>query len=126
MFFIVQAWLALFLTGGEGELGGIEDVLPDDVGCGAKRRKRIEIGLCHPDAEGGVFLSESLSGGDRRDASHSFGCSGRVDEHVLVVAAFARSRQAVADEFANAKLEKACKETADEEPKNSGELRVES
>lgn len=115
-----------FLAGGEGELDGIEEILPDDICCCAQRRQGIEVGLCHPDTEGGVLLTEGLSGGDRGDACHGLGCCGRVDEDVLVVAAFAGSGKTVTDEFADTELEKTSEEGANEEIKNSGELRVES
>ena len=96
--------------GGYEELGGIEDVLPDDIGCRAERGEGVEIGLSHPDAEGGVLLSEGLSGGDGRDAFHGLGCCSRVDEDILVVAAFAGSGQFIAYVFAESELEQTSKE----------------
>ena len=82
----------LFFMCDEEELGGIEDVLPDDIRRGSEGREGVEVGLRHPDAEGGVFLSESLTGGDGRDLVHVFRCSSRVDEDILVVLALAGSR----------------------------------
>ena len=92
------------------ELGGIEEILPEDVCGSTEGREGIEEGLRHPDTEGGVFLSESLSGGDRADTGHGLGCRCRVDEYVLIVASFGRRGQFIADPFAETKL----KETGDE------------
>lgn len=91
--------------GGDEELGGVEEVLPDDVSSGSERSEGIEVGVGHPDTEGSIFLSEGLSCGDRRDTRHRFGCSGRVDEHILVVTSFGRSGEVVADQFAETELE---------------------
>ena len=76
---------------GNEELGGIEEVLPEDIGRCTEGREGIEEGLRHPDTEGGVLLAEGLSSGDGRDASHGLGSSGRVDENVLIVTSFGRS-----------------------------------
>ena len=92
------------------KLGGIEDVLPNDVRCSAKWGEGVEIGLRHPDTEGGVLLTESLPGCDGRDTFHGLGGSGRVDEDILVVPAFAGSGHFVADEFAETEVKKACEE----------------
>ena len=92
------------------KLGGIEDVLPNDVRCRAEGGEGVEIGLRHPDTEGGVLLTESLPGCDGRNAFHGFGGRGRVDEDILVVPAFAGSGQFVADIFAETELEKADEE----------------
>ena len=92
------------------ELEGVEEVLPDDVGGGAEGGERIEESVRHPDAERGVLLAKGLSGGDRWDTGHGGWCSSRVDEYVLVVTAFGRSREVVADQFAEAELEQADKE----------------
>ena len=114
----------LLFAGGEGELGGIEEILPDDICCCAQRRQGIEVGLCHPDTEGGVLLSEGLSGGDRGYTCHRLGCCGGVDEHVLVVAAFAGSGKMVTDEFADTELEKTGEEGADDQNDHIGDLRL--
>ena len=53
-----------FAVSGAGELGGIEDILPDDICRCAERRNGIEISLRHPHAECGVFLPERLTCGD--------------------------------------------------------------
>ena len=45
-------------------LEGIEDVLEDGVGRLRDGGDRIEVRLDHPDADGGVFLPQSLSDGD--------------------------------------------------------------
>ena len=100
----------LFFMCNKEELGGIEEVLPDDIRRGSEGREGVEVGLRHPNAEGGVFLSESLSGGDRGDLVHVFRCGSRVDEDILVVLALTRSRQPVANQFAETELEKADKE----------------
>ena len=73
------------------ELEGVEEVLPDDVGGSSEGSHGVEVGVCHPNAEGGVLLTESLTGGDGRDSCHRGRSSGRVDEDVLVVTAFGRS-----------------------------------
>ena len=96
--------------GDDEELEGVEEVLPDDVGGSSEGGQGIEEGICHPDAEGGVLLTERLSGCDGRDFSHRGRCSSRVDEYVLVVTAFGRSGQVIADQFAEAELEQADKE----------------
>ena len=41
----------LLLVGDDKELGGVKEVLPDDVCCGAEGCHRVEVGLRHPDAE---------------------------------------------------------------------------
>lgn len=48
----------------EIELGGIDGVLPSNVGCGSYRRHGVEVGEGHPDCEDGVFLSEALRAGN--------------------------------------------------------------
>ena len=96
--------------GGDKKLDGIEDILPDNICRSSERSQGVEVGVCHPDAEGGVLLSEGLSGGDTRDAFHGFRSSGGVDEYVLVIDAFRGRRKVVTDEFAKAELEKASKE----------------
>ena len=45
-------------------LEGIEDVLEDGVGRLRDGGDRIEVRLDHPDADGGVFLPQSLTDGD--------------------------------------------------------------
>ena len=95
---------------GEGELDGVEEVLPDDVSGSAERGHRVKVSLCHPDAKRGVLLTESLSGGDRGDTGHGFWRSRRVDENVLIVTTFAGSRHMITDEFAKAELRQAGKE----------------
>ena len=82
----------LFFSCGEEELSGVEDILPDDIRRRSEGRHGIEIGIRHPDSERGVFLSESLSGGDGRDSCHRLGCSRRIDEHILVVTTLGRRR----------------------------------
>ena len=98
--------------GDDEELGRIKEILPDDIGCRSEWRQGVEEGIGHPDSKGGVFLSESLSGGNRRDTGHGGRCSSRVDEDILVVTPFGRGRQEVADEFAEAELEQADEEGA--------------
>lgn len=90
--------------GGEGELEGVEDVLPDDVGSGTEGGHGVEESVRHPDTERGVLLTKSLSGGDAGDTRHSGRSSGRINEDILVVFAFARRREMVADELAQTKL----------------------
>ena len=92
------------------ELEGVEEVLPNDIRGSSEGGQGIEEGICHPDTEGGVLLTERLSGCDGRDSCHRGGCSSRVDEDVLIVATFGRSGQVVADQFAEAELEQADKE----------------
>lgn len=92
------------------QLYRIEDILPDNICCSAERSQGVEVGVCHPDAERGVLLTESLSGGDRRDAFHGFRSGRRVDEYILVVGSFAGRRQFITDEFAETKLKQAGKE----------------
>ena len=96
--------------GGDKKLDGIEDILPNNICRSAERSHRIEEGVRHPNAEGGVLLAEGLSGGDTRDAFHGFRSSGGIDEYVLVIGAFRGRRKVVTDEFAKAELEKASKE----------------
>ena len=79
--------------GGEGELEGVEDVLPDDVGSGTEGGHGVKESVRHPD-------TKSLTGGDAGDTCHSGRCSGRINEDILVVFAFARRREIVADELA--------------------------
>ena len=98
--------------GGDEKLGRIEEILPDDICRGAERRKRIKESLCHPNTEGGVLLSKSLSGGNGRDTRHRLGSRSRVDEHVLVIATFAGRGQIIADELAETKLKEAGEERA--------------
>lgn len=50
----------LLFSGVEVELGAVDDVLPHDVGSGAYGDEWVKIGECHPDAEDGVFLAETL------------------------------------------------------------------
>ena len=100
----------LFFMCDAEELGGIEEVLPDDIRRGSEGREGVKVGLRHPDAEGGILLSESLSGGDGRDLIHVFRCGSRVDEDILVVLALTRSRQPVANQFAETELKEADKE----------------
>ena len=96
--------------GDDKKLDGIEDILPDNICRSAERSQGVEVGVCHPNAEGGVLLSEGLSGGDTRDAFHGFRSSSGVDEYVLVIGAFRGRRKVVTDEFAEAKLKQAGKE----------------
>ena len=100
----------LFFSCGKEELSGVKDILPDDIRCRSEGRHGIEIGIRHPDSERGVFLSESLSGGDRADTGHSLGCGGRIDENILIVPTFAGGGQIIADEFAESELDEASKE----------------
>ena len=93
--------------GDDEELGRVEEILPDDVRSSTEGSEGIEVGLRHPNAEGGVLLSESLAGSNRRDALHSLRCSSRVDKYVLVVGALRGGRQVIADEFAQTKLKAA-------------------
>ena len=102
----------LLLVGGDEKLDRLKEILPDDIRRGAEGRKRIEESLRHPDPEGGVFLSESLSGCDGTYACHRLRSRGRVNEHILVVAAFARSRQIIADQLAESELKEAGEERA--------------
>ena len=92
------------------ELDGIEEILPDDIRRGAEGCHRMEISLCHPNAEGGVLLSKRLSGGDGGDASHGGRCSGRIDEDILVVRALGRRRHEVTDQLAETELKEAGEE----------------
>ena len=41
---------------------GVDDVLPENIAAWAYRRKRVQVGIGHPDGEGGVLLTERLSG----------------------------------------------------------------
>ena len=50
----------MLFSGVEVELGAVDDVLPHDVGSGAYGDEWVKIGECHPDAEDGVFLAETL------------------------------------------------------------------
>ena len=43
------------------KLQAVEQVLPDDVKGQEHGRQRLEVSVCHPDAHGGVFLSEELA-----------------------------------------------------------------
>ena len=62
--------------GDDHQLDGIEDILPDDIRRSSERRHGVEVGVRHPYTEGGVLLSESLPGSDRRDACHRRRCRG--------------------------------------------------
>ena len=42
-------------------MGGVENVLPDDVEARSEGSDGVEIGSANPDGEDGVFLSERLS-----------------------------------------------------------------
>jgi len=106
------------------ELDGIEDILPDDIGRCAERGHGMKVGLRHPDTQRGILLTESLSGCDGRDAGHRFGRRGRVDEHVLIVAALARRRQIIADELAQAELQEAGEERSGQKDEDIGDLNV--
>ena len=92
------------------ELNGIEDVLPDDVSGSSEGGHGVEEGVRHPNAEGGVFLAEGLSGGDGGDLVHGSRCGGGVDEHILVIAALAGGRKPVTDQFAESELNQADEE----------------
>ena len=118
---VVSRWglNRLFFVGGDEELGRIEDVLPNDIGSGTKRREGVKVGICHPYTKRGVFLPESLSGGDRADTGHSLGCGGGVDENILIVPTFAGGGQIIADEFTKSELDEAGKERGYKEPKNN-------
>ena len=111
--------------GDDKKLNRIEDILPQDIRGGSQRCQRVEVGVCHPDAEGGIFLSESLSGGDRRDTRHSFRCRRRVDENVLIVCAFRGRREIKTDEFAEPELQETSKERGNDEDDNIRDLGVE-
>ena len=100
----------LFFMCNKEKLGGIEEVLPDDIRRSSECGEGVEVGLRHPDTEGGVFLSKRLTGGDRGDLVHVFRCSSRVDEDILVVLALAGSGEPVTDQFAETELEKADEE----------------
>ncbi len=92
------------------ELNGIEDVLPDDIGCGSEGGHGVEEGVRHPNTERGVLLSEGLSGGDGGDLVHGSGCCGGVDEYILVIAALGGGGEVIADELTESELEKADEE----------------
>jgi len=111
--------------GDDKKLNRIEDILPQDIRRGSERSHGIEEGVRHPNAEGGVLLTEGLSGGDTRDAGHSGWRRSGVDEYVLVVDAFRGRRKVVADEFAKTELEKASKERGDDKKDNIRYLGVE-
>ncbi len=100
----------LFFMCNKEELGGIEEVLPNDISRCTQRRQGIEEGIRHPDAEGGVLLSESLTGCDGRDTSHRLGSGRRVDEDILVIAALGGGGEVIADELTETELEKADEE----------------
>ena len=46
------------------DLVGVDEVLPDDVGCGGYRRDRIEELLGKPDGKHSILLTERLSAGN--------------------------------------------------------------
>ena len=94
------------------KLNRIKEILPNNIRCCSECRKRMEIGLRHPNAEGSVFLSESLSGGNGRNTFHRLGRSRRIDEYVLVVSALTRRRQMISDQFTQTELQQADKEGA--------------
>ncbi len=96
--------------GDDEELDGIEDVLPDDIGCGSESSHGREVGLRHPYTEGGVLLPEGLSGGNGRDLGHRCRCRSGIDEYILVVGALRGSRHKVANEFAEGELDEANEE----------------
>ena len=100
----------LLPVGGDEELGRVEEVLPDDVCRGAEGCEGIEEGLRHPDTQGGVLLTEGLSGCDGRDARHRFRCRSGVDEDILVITAFTGRGEIVTNELAETKLEEAGEE----------------
>ena len=100
----------LFFMCNKEKLGWIEEVLPDDIRRGSEGREGVEVGLRHPNAEGGVLLSKRLSGGDGGDASHGGRCSGRIDEDILVVRALGRRRHEVTDQLAETELKEAGEE----------------
>ena len=100
----------LLFVGGDEELDGIEEVLPNDISRCTQRRQGVKEGIRHPDAEGGVLLSESLTGCDGRDTRHRLGSGRRVNEDILIVRPFAWSRQVIADQLAETELQQADKE----------------
>ena len=96
--------------GGDEELDGIEEVLPNDISRCTQRRQGVKEGIRHPDAEGGVLLSESLTGCDGRDTRHRLGSGRRVNEDILVIAALGGGGEVIADELTETELEKADEE----------------
>ncbi len=96
--------------GDDEELHGIEDVLPDNIGCGSESSHGREVGLRHPYAEGGILLSERLSRRNGADSSHGSRSGSRIDEYILIVGALRGSRHKVADEFAEGELDEASEE----------------
>ena len=96
----------------EEKLGRVEEVLPDDICRGPQGGEGIEVGLRHPNTEGCVLLSERLTGGNGRDLVHVFRCRRGVDEYVLIVASFARSRQFISNPVPQTELQQADKEGA--------------
>ena len=111
--------------GDDKKLNRIEDILPQDIRRGSERSHGIEEGVRHPNAEGGVLLTEGLSGGDTRDAGHSGWRRSGVDENVLVVGAFRGSRKVVADEFAEPELQETSKERGNNKDDDVRDLGVE-
>ena len=91
--------------GDDKKLGGIEEVLPNNIGCRAQDSERMEVHLRHPDAEGGVLLSESLTGCDGRDTRHRLGSGRRVNEDILVIAALGGGGEVIADELTETELQ---------------------
>ena len=96
--------------GGDEELGGIEEVLPNDISRCTQRRQGVKEGIRHPDAEGSVLLSESLTGSDGRDTRHRLGSGRRVNEDILVIAALGGGGEVIADKLTETELEKADEE----------------
>ena len=92
------------------KLNRIKDILPNDIGGCTQRRQGVKEGIRHPDAEGGVLLSESLTGCDGRDTRHRLGSGRRVNEDILVIAALGGGGEVIADELTETELEKADEE----------------
>ena len=46
------------------QLNRIDDVLPEDIAAGTDGRHRVQVGVGHPDGEGGVLLEGGLTGID--------------------------------------------------------------
>ena len=74
----------------------------------------MKVGLRHPDTQRRVLLPERLTGGDRTDSRHRLRRCRGIDEHVLVVPSFGRSRQVIPDQFAQTELNQTREERANQ------------
>ena len=61
---ILSVWRSFVVSSVLPEFEGVDDVLPQHVAASANGCHRIQIGIRHPDAEGGILLEGCLTGID--------------------------------------------------------------